>query len=102
MQQLQKVKKKRKAERGGSRTKIKEVALTTRKIDWAGVSFDEFPKTAAWLEKLKARDAVKRGFAVPDANNADKANLTDAEREKIAADARAWVQSGMAADAKKQ
>lgn len=56
---------------------------------------------AAWLERIKARDAVKRGFNVPESNAADRKNLTEEEREKLAASTRAWVQSGMAADAKK-
>lgn len=69
--------------------------------DWAGVSFDKFPKVNAWLEKVKSRPAVQRGFAVPDANAADRKNLSEEEREKIAKQTRDWVQGGMAEDAKK-
>ncbi|CAI4212911.1 unnamed protein product [Parascedosporium putredinis] len=66
---------------------------------WAGVPLDEFPKLAQWLENLKAREGVKKGFDVPEPRNTKP--LTDAEIEKIAAEARAWVQQGMAEDAKK-
>ena len=45
---------------------------------------------------------MQRGFAVPDANAADRKNLTEEEREKIAKQTRDWVQSGMAEDAKKK
>lgn len=69
--------------------------------DWSGIPFDEFPNVTAWFERVKARDAVKRGFAVPDSNAADRANLSEEEREKLAASTRAWVQGGMAEDAKK-
>ena len=67
--------------------------------DWAGVSLDEFPNVAAWLAKLKAREAVQRGFDIPTPQN--KKPLSEEELEKIAAQTRSWVQSGMAEDAKK-
>ncbi|SPN98763.1 related to URE2 - nitrogen catabolite repression regulator [Cephalotrichum gorgonifer] len=67
--------------------------------DWAGVPFDDFPKVAAWLERVKAREAVQRGFNVP---TPDKKPLTEEEKEKVAAETRAWVQQGMAEDAQKK
>jgi len=63
------------------------------------VSLDEFPNVAAWLAKLKAREAVQRGFDIPTPQN--KKPLSEEELEKIAAQTRSWVQSGMAEDAKK-
>ncbi|PKS11041.1 hypothetical protein jhhlp_002802 [Lomentospora prolificans] len=67
---------------------------------WAGIGLEEFPRLAQWLEKVKSREGVKRGFDVPEPKSTKK--LTEEEIEKIAAETRNWVQSGMAEDAKKK
>jgi glutathione S-transferase len=55
----------------------------------------------AWLERMKAREGVKRGFDVPEPRAKVAQKLTEEEMKKKAEETRAWVQSGMASDAKK-
>ncbi|KAK4192957.1 zinc knuckle transcription factor splicing factor msl5 [Podospora australis] len=69
---------------------------------WAGISLDDFPHLNAWLEKLLAREGVEKGRHVPKRHTAlDMRNKSEEELEKEAAKSAAWVQQGMANDAKK-
>lgn len=72
---------------------------------WAGVDIEEFPALKAWSERMLARPGVERGRHVPDPHKmqelykqwkADPASL-----DALAKSTQAWVQKGMAADAKK-
>lgn len=68
---------------------------------WAGVDIDEFPHLKAWEERMAQREGVEKGRHVPDRHTI-KDLLKDKEAmEKHAAESRAWIQQGMAADAKK-
>ena len=68
---------------------------------WAGVDIDEFPHLKAWDDRMLARPGVEKGRHVPD-RHAVKELLKDPVKMKEQAEkARAWVQQGMAADAKK-
>lgn len=70
--------------------------------DWAGVSLDEFPHLNAWVDRILARPACEKGRHVPKRHTAlDNRHKTEEEMDKAAAEARAWVQKGMAEDAKK-
>lgn len=69
-------------------------------LGWAGINIDEFPSLKNWLYKLKERPGFEKGRNVPTRHTAfDK--LTKEEIEKREQESRAWVQSGMQADAKK-
>ncbi|CAG8959226.1 hypothetical protein HYFRA_00012584 [Hymenoscyphus fraxineus] len=68
---------------------------------WAGVAMDEFPNLKAWDDRMLARPGVEKGRHVPSPHTI-KELLKDKEAsDAAAAQAREWVQSGMAADAKK-
>ncbi|KAG0652235.1 Glutathione S-transferase gedE [Hyphodiscus hymeniophilus] len=68
---------------------------------WAGVDIDEFPALKAWDDRMLARPGVEKGRHVPD-RHAIKDLLKDpVKMQEHAEKSRAWVQSGMAADAKK-
>ncbi|KAH8901143.1 glutathione S-transferase [Thozetella sp. PMI_491] len=73
---------------------------------WAGLTLDEFPHLAAWVAELRTRPGFERGRRVgANENKVQRKNLTleEIEREQAtaAAENRAWVQRGMAQDAKK-
>ncbi|KAH8692716.1 glutathione S-transferase GstA [Talaromyces proteolyticus] len=68
---------------------------------WAGIDIDEFPNLKAWEEKLAARPGVEKGRHVPDRHTIKDVLKDKALAEQQSASARAWVQQGMAADAKK-
>ena len=68
---------------------------------WAGVDIDEFPHLKAWEDRMASRPGVEKGRHVPDKHTI-KDLLKDPVKMKEQADkSRAWVQRGMAADAKK-
>ncbi|CAG8983791.1 hypothetical protein HYALB_00006756 [Hymenoscyphus albidus] len=68
---------------------------------WAGVAIDDFPNLKAWDDRMLARPGVEKGRHVPSPHTI-KELLKDKEAsDAAAAKAREWVQSGMAADAKK-
>ncbi|KAG5980066.1 hypothetical protein E4U55_004428 [Claviceps digitariae] len=69
---------------------------------WAGISLQEFPHLEKWLLKLLQRPGFEKGRHVPAPHTAfEHDKLTEEELDAKAAGSRAWVQSGMAADAKK-
>ncbi|KAK3359894.1 glutathione S-transferase [Lasiosphaeria hispida] len=61
--------------------------------DWAGVSLDEFPHLAAWVEKLVARPGIEKGRHVPSEHTVlSRKKLTDEEADKLAKEAReSWI-----------
>jgi len=68
---------------------------------WAGVEIEDFPALKAWEDRMSARPGVGKGRHVP-TRDGMKDLLKDKEKtEKHAAEARKWVQAGMAEDAKK-
>lgn len=72
------------------------------KTAWAGVSLDEFPALDKWLHELLKRPGFEKGRHVPKPHTSfELAKLSEEELEAKAAGPRAWVQSGMKADAKK-
>ncbi|MCW8864741.1 MAG: glutathione binding-like protein [Colwellia sp.] len=40
--------------------------------DWSGVSLDDFPNLARWVEQIAQRPAVQKGILVPEPMNVDK------------------------------
>jgi glutathione S-transferase len=69
---------------------------------WAGVSLDDFPHLDKWLNKLLERPGFEKGRHVPKRHTAlDNKKFTDEELDKQAESSRAWVQSGMKAEAQK-
>lgn len=70
-------------------------------IVWAGVDIDEFPKLKEWDERMLARPGVEKGRHVPDPHRMKELAKDQKKVEEHAAEARKWVQAGMAADAKK-
>jgi len=68
---------------------------------WAGVEIDDFPNLKAWKTRMWERPAIKKGANVPTPYTMDK-HLADKETtDRVAAQARAWVQQGMKEDAEK-
>ncbi|KAL1955176.1 hypothetical protein VTO42DRAFT_8941 [Malbranchea cinnamomea] len=68
---------------------------------WAGVDIEEFPHLKAWHQRLLQRPAFEKGRNVPDPHRIRFEVKSREETEAEAAQARAWVQAGMKADAKK-
>jgi glutathione S-transferase len=68
---------------------------------WAGVEIDDFPHLKAWEERMAARPGVEKGRHVPEKHTVKEVLKDKALAEKRAEESRAWVQRGMAADAKK-
>lgn len=65
---------------------------------WAGIDITKFPALKAWQERMADRPAVKKGRNIPErveVKNDPKSIAEAAEKAK------AWVQSGMKADAEK-
>lgn len=70
---------------------------------WAGIDIEEFPAVKKWLYKLLERPGFEKGRHVPKPHTAfDQLKLSEEELEKQAQGTRAWVQSGMKADAEKK
>ena len=59
--------------------------------DWAGVSIDEFPHLAAWVDRIEARPAVVIGRDIPEKDSLTKMKNDPAHAEKMAKQATAWV-----------
>jgi len=68
---------------------------------WAGVDIDEFPALKAWDDRMLARPGVEKGRHVPDRHGIKDLLKDPVKMKEHAEKSRAWVQSGMAADAKK-
>jgi hypothetical protein len=69
---------------------------------WSGVDIDEFPALKAWDERMLARPGVEKGRHVPDHHRMKELSKDPEKMKEQAERARAWVQQGMAADAKKK
>ncbi|GAB1314852.1 Glutathione S-transferase 2 [Madurella fahalii] len=70
--------------------------------NWAGVSLDDFPHLNAWIDRILARPASEKGRHVPKRHTSlDHRHKTEEEMDKAAEQTRAWVQQGMAEEAKK-
>ncbi|KAK0651724.1 glutathione S-transferase [Cercophora newfieldiana] len=84
----------------GDKMTIADIACWgwTNSHDWAGVSLDDFPNVAAWVEKIKSREASARGANL---SKSVRKNLTEEEKEKIAKEASAWILQGNEHTAKK-
>ena len=68
--------------------------------DWAGIDWSDMPHLQAWFHTILARPGIEKGRHVPSRHTAlDK--TTPEELEAFSNAARAWVQKGMAEDAKK-
>jgi len=60
-----------------------------RMWSWSGVdSLDQFPNLAAWIDRLAAREGVKKGLEVPQPT---QTNLSKEEQEKKAEEAKQWI-----------
>lgn len=68
---------------------------------WAGIDIDEFPALKAWEDRMAARPGVEKGRHVPDPHTIKDLLKDKAKMEEKAADARKWIQGGMAKDAEK-
>lgn len=68
---------------------------------WAGIDIEEFPHLKAWEERMYARPGVEKGRHVPVPHTIKELLKDEAKVKEEAAKSRAWVQAGMAADAKK-
>ncbi|KAL8397057.1 hypothetical protein RB594_003959 [Gaeumannomyces avenae] len=69
---------------------------------WAGIDLAPLPHLNAWLESLVLRPGVEKGRHVPSKHTAlELRKLTEEELDAKASAPRAWVQKGMAEDAKK-
>lgn len=69
---------------------------------WAGVDIADFPALNAWLERMLARPGIDKGRNCPSRHTA--LEMKDKPKElldRLAENSRAWVQQGMAEDAKK-
>lgn len=60
-----------------------------RSHTWAGVDLNKFPKLAAWVKRIDARPAVKKGLSVPNA----AVDRSDIAAESYA-EAREWIAKG--------
>lgn len=73
-----------------------------REKDWAGLDIEDLPNLKAWMERILERPGSEKGRHVPTKHTAlETKNLSQEQIEKSAAEARKWVQQGMAADAQK-
>lgn len=71
---------------------------------WCGIKdFDtQFPNLNKWLNRLLERPGLEKGRHVPSKHTViEKNKLSEEELDKMAESSRAWVQKGMAEDAKK-
>lgn len=69
---------------------------------WAGIDIEEFPNLKAWESRMWERPAVQRGANVPDPYRMKELLADKEEMERKAAEAKAWIQQGMQADAQKK
>lgn len=59
--------------------------------EWSGVeSIDPFPNVKAWIDRIAVRSQVQAGRNVP-TPSVDISKLTEEQKAKAAADARAWI-----------
>lgn len=68
---------------------------------WAGVDIKEFPALKAWDDRMLKRSAVEKGRHVPERHSLKEMENDQDQIKKHAEEAKAWVQRGMKADAKK-
>jgi len=69
---------------------------------WAGVTTEEFPLLNAWVDRINAREAVKRGLDVP-VKFTMKDDIKDqAKLDEAAKQASAWIVQGQKEDAEKK
>jgi glutathione S-transferase len=77
------------------------IAVCAAAAFWAGVEIKDFPALEAWEIRMTARPGVQKGKDIPTPHTMKELAKDPKKMEEIAAKSRAWVQSGMAADAKK-
>lgn len=68
---------------------------------WAGVEIDHFPVLKAWEERMAARPGLEKGRHVPTPHTIKDTLKDKKATEEYAEKSKAWVQSGMKADAEK-
>jgi hypothetical protein len=56
---------------------------------WAGIDIAPYPKLGEWVERIRARPAVKAGLEVPVSQR--KKDMTKEEQEEEAKKAAAWI-----------
>eukprot|EP01088_Endostelium_zonatum_P019817 TRINITY_DN7032_c0_g1_i1.p1 TRINITY_DN7032_c0_g1~~TRINITY_DN7032_c0_g1_i1.p1 ORF type:complete len:176 (-),score=50.14 TRINITY_DN7032_c0_g1_i1:64-591(-) len=70
---------------------------------WAGIDTKEFPNLEKWVEKLEAREGVKRGLDVPEKFTKKEEWRKDPSSVDVHAKAAsAWIMKGQEEDAKKK
>ncbi|CAG8288143.1 unnamed protein product [Penicillium olsonii] len=67
---------------------------------WAGIDIEEFPHVKAWEELMAQRAGTEKGRHVPSPHTIKDLLKDKAAMDKQAAEARAWIQQGMATDSK--
>jgi len=69
---------------------------------WCGVEIEEFPLLNAWVERINAREAVKRGLDVPKKFTLKEDFKDKAKAEAKAKETSAWIVKGQQEDANKK
>ncbi|CAG8434095.1 4724_t:CDS:2 [Ambispora gerdemannii] len=57
-----------------------------------GITLDEYPNIAAWLDRMYAREAVKRGLEVPEKSKYLEEGRDPKKAEEIATEVRKWIE----------
>ncbi|CAG8434096.1 4725_t:CDS:2 [Ambispora gerdemannii] len=57
-----------------------------------GITLDEYPNIAAWLDRMYAREAVKRGLEVPEKSKLLEEGRDPKKAEEIATEVRKWIE----------
>jgi len=69
-----------------------------RTHEWSGVPVDGLPHLQRWLAAIRARTAVQRGLQMPPSPR-DQSAATEEDAERIAAGARAMLETGQSRNA---
>ena len=69
---------------------------------WIDIEIGEFPLLSAWVDRINAREAVKRGLDVPTKFTLKEAAKDKEKAEKEAKATSSWVMQGQKEDAEKK